>query len=129
MSKQGTPVHVEQVENAASQDSRGRVRHHCRLGSFHQTHSCGCGILADIRDISATGIGLTVRRRFDPGSVLLVELVCSFDASTHLIPLTVVHATEADNGHWLLGCNFPRTLSQAELADLVLDKPVGRIFA
>jgi hypothetical protein len=60
--------------------------------------------------------------------VLFVELVCSFDASTHLIPVTVIHASQGDSGHWRLGCNFPRTLSQTELADLVLDKPVGRIF-
>lgn len=130
MSKKGPPVHVEHVEDVASEDNRGRVRHQCRLGSFHRSHRCGCdtGILADIRDISATGIGLTVRRRFEPGSLLFVELVCSFDASTHLIPVTVIHASELDNGHWLLGCNFPRALSQTELADLVLDKPVGRIF-
>jgi hypothetical protein len=131
MSEKETAMSWEQDTGAANEDNRGRVRHRCHIEAFYRAKRCGAeiGWLAEIRDISATGIGLALNRRFPPGSMLFVELTSTIDESAHLLPVTVVHATESDEGHWLLGCTFSRTLNDAELAELVLDAPRGRIFA
>ena len=131
MSEKITPARSKQAKKEPQEDNRGRVRHRCKIETFCRSNGRGSGVgwLADVRDISATGIGLTLRRRFDPGAVLLVELTSTTDDSTRLLPVTVIHATEADDGRWVVGCSFPRTLSDAELAALVLNAPKGRVFA
>src|SRR5438105_4081508 len=131
MSEPVRKTSAENVRHKSASEQRGRARHRCNFEAFYRSNRCGSAVgwLADVRDISATGIGLRVRRRFDPGSMLFVELINRQDESTHLLPVTVIHATETENSQWLLGCTFARTLTDTELAELVIDQPRGRIFA
>jgi hypothetical protein len=123
---------IEHVDQGSTDEQRGRVRHRCKLPeAFYRSNQGGSpiGWLAEVRDISATGIGLALRRRFEQGAVLFIELTSTLDNSAHLLPVTVVHATQSSDGDWILGCTFSRTLTDAELAELVLDQPRGRVFA
>jgi|SRR5437660_460847 len=131
MSERDAETSAEHLEHESGDEHRARFRHRCTFEAFYRSNRCGSAVgwLADVRDISATGIGLRLNRRFDPGSMLFIELISKQDESSHLLPVTVVHATQTDDSHWVLGCTFARTLTNAELAELVLDQPRGRIFA
>jgi hypothetical protein len=67
-----------------------------------------------VRDISATGIGLLVSRRFEPGTILVVEMQGDPPVGERLLLARVVHTTSA-GGEWLVGCEFINPLSDDEL--------------
>jgi hypothetical protein len=73
---------------------------------------------AEIRDVSAGGIGLLVRRRFEPGTLLAVEPIRPAPEAPTLLLAQVAHATARPEGCWLLGCKLVRGLSQAEVRAL-----------
>jgi hypothetical protein len=66
-----------------------------------------------VRDISRTGIGLSLRQRFDPGTALIIELSHRPKVLRHLF-VHVAHATE-ETGRWIIGCTFDCPLSAEEL--------------
>jgi hypothetical protein len=68
--------------------------------------------LGKVRDISITGIGLSMSRRFEPGTALIVELR---PRALRRLEVHVIHATPDADGHWTIGCMFDRALSQQEL--------------
>jgi serine/threonine protein kinase len=72
---------------------------------------------AIVRDLSGSGIGLLLARRFEQGTVLSVELQKKKEASTRLVKVTRVSPEKL--GHWVLGCEFLEPLAQNELADLL----------
>jgi hypothetical protein len=75
-----------------------------------------------VRDISRGGVGLLLRHRFEPGTILTVELRGSGGPLMRAVTLRVVHATAVVDGAtpcWLHGCAFDRPLSQPELEALV----------
>jgi hypothetical protein len=74
---------------------------------------------ATIRDISCGGIRLQVRRRFEPGSGLAIELPGSGDQPPYIVLARVVHATAQADGSWFLGCAFVSALSDEEVLALV----------
>jgi hypothetical protein len=73
---------------------------------------------ARVRDVSAVGLGLLVRRRFEPGTVLAVEELDAAGAGPALVLVAVVHATAQRGGVWLLGCKFVKELGAAEIRAL-----------
>lgn len=73
---------------------------------------------AEIRDVSAGGLGLRVRRRFERGALLAVEPVTPAADAPTLMLVQVVHATAGPDGHWLLGCRLVRELSESEVKAL-----------
>lgn len=70
---------------------------------------------AVIRDISVGGIGLTLRRRFEPGTALAIELPASNDGDVYPVFAKVVYARILDDASWTLGCKFVSELSESEL--------------
>jgi hypothetical protein len=65
-----------------------------------------------IRDMSQGGLGLLLPRRFEPGTVLFVELPGS---ERRPLLVRVAHAVRLPRGTWLLGCAFSSKLSEGEL--------------
>jgi hypothetical protein len=65
-----------------------------------------------IQNLSRGGLGLLLERRFEPGTVLFVELPGS-DGRPLLV--RVAHAVRLPRGTWLLGCAFSSKLSEDEL--------------
>jgi serine/threonine protein kinase len=72
---------------------------------------------AQIRDISAGGIGLVINRRFEPGTVLRVKLPGSSSRRLYLVRVVRVKADTART--WIAGCVFARPLSDEEVQSLL----------
>jgi PilZ domain len=74
-----------------------------------------------LRNISRNGIGLSLKKRFEPGTPLLIELSESPRVSRHLAA-HVVHATPDKNGRWIIGCRFDCPLSLEEMQIFVQEE-------
>lgn len=72
---------------------------------------------AQVRDLSASGIGLLVRRRYEPGTLLLIEVTSPDHHLMRSLKARVVHATP-DGNNWLLGCTFINLLDDAAVQAL-----------
>ncbi len=72
-----------------------------------------------VRDISATGLGLISRTPIPPSTFLFVELQDIAGGITRRLRARVVHATRQANGLWLLGCLLTNELSAKELEGLL----------
>jgi hypothetical protein len=72
-----------------------------------------------IRDLSAGGVGLVLKRRFEVGSGLAIELPAHGDRPEETLLARVRHATRLADGRWLLGCAFIRELNDDEVATLL----------
>jgi hypothetical protein len=77
------------------------------------------GFTLRIHNISASGIGLLSGHRFEPGSILLVQVREENPSRSPLLVAKVVHATSQPTGDWLIGCILTRGLSEAEVRALV----------
>jgi hypothetical protein len=71
--------------------------------------------LALVLDVSPCGIGLSTKRRFEPGTLLILELSATPDKPSRPFPVRVVHASRELKGRWTIGCAFVSALSQEEL--------------
>lgn len=72
---------------------------------------------AQIRDISASGVGLILNRRFEPGTVLRVKLPGLSARRLYLV--RVVRVQKQGDRTWLVGCVFPRPLTNEEVQSLL----------
>jgi hypothetical protein len=72
-----------------------------------------------VLDISAAGIGLSVRSPLDAGSLLTLDLLDKSGRNALTILACVVHTTSRVGGEYAVGCNFIRELSEEELQSLV----------
>ena len=81
-------------------------------------------LMGTSQDLSAGGISFILHRRFDPGTLLTIELERpkrdsrrseSPVATWGQLPVRVLHATPQPDGHWRLGCALLHALSEEEL--------------
>jgi len=70
---------------------------------------------AQVYDLSVTGIGLFLSRRFEPGSVLTVDLTSGAGDVKRTREIRVVRVAPADRGGWFLGGTLTEKLSKEEL--------------
>jgi hypothetical protein len=98
-------------------ERRGEPRHPCRQAAccYSLTTKQLERYWAWIRDVSLRGVGLLLSRKFEPDTLLIIEV-----RSTQrrlLLPLTarVVHSSRQPEGDWLIGCLFTRELNSEEL--------------
>jgi hypothetical protein len=75
-------------------------------------------ILVQIRDISATGIGLLSARRYERGTALVIQVQDDGPAMPPMLVAKVVHVTAAEDGGWLVGCELTRSLSDTDVEGL-----------
>jgi len=108
-------------QETAQSDQRSWVRFPCKARATYQRARLRdqAPVPAQLIDISANGIGLQVAEAIEIGSLLHIQLV-SLSGGTNLPMLvSVVRVGSAPDGHWLLGCNFLRELSNRELHPFV----------
>ena len=74
---------------------------------------------AQVVNISASGIGLLVERAVETGTMLSLELESPTTHVARTILACVVHVTTHPGNERLLGCNFIRELSEADLKALL----------
>ena len=73
---------------------------------------------ATVRDISTSGIGLTLCFPFRAGTYLAIELQETGGAARSVLS-RVVHALDQPDGTWHIGCEFVRPLTESDLDILV----------
>jgi len=74
---------------------------------------------AEIHDVSVAGLGLVLKRRFERGAGLAIDIPEVDDASADTLLSKVVHVTALPDGRWLLGCAFVSHLGEDEVRRLV----------
>jgi hypothetical protein len=106
-------------------DLRRFARYACDAPAFYQvlrsfdTQSWP----AQIVDISAGGLGMLVGRPLEVGMTLKIELSVTTDKGPLRVVGCVVRFSFVSGREWLVGCNFLRHLSDAELAACRKDAP------
>jgi hypothetical protein len=113
------------AQQPGPQERRVYVRHACNLNGSCQPFSAGSADEAEIawpaetRDLARGGIGLSVCRRFEPGTVLSIEVRPPGTGSAHFLMARVVRVLAEDKGSWRLGCQFITPLSEDDLQTLM----------
>jgi hypothetical protein len=123
MSAQTLPAGMKSPTRPLSVECRVRQRHSCDLKSSCQPIAARADkdILwsATVRDISVSGLGLVVGRRFERGTGLAIEIPPAGKHAGDTLLVKVVHITALAGGTWLLGCAFVSELSEDGLMGLV----------
>jgi hypothetical protein len=73
-------------------------------------------LAARVRNISRGGINLVVRRPFETGDLVTVELPSTEADTRYTVLACVVHVRALADGAWALGCTFSGELSADDLA-------------
>jgi hypothetical protein len=80
---------------------------------------------ATIRNISLGGANVNLRRRFEPGTGLAIELPGSGGGEPYTVLARVVHVRAQPDGSWALGCKFVSELGEDEVQRLLPSKAAG----
>jgi hypothetical protein len=110
-----------QASDPAARERRVWVRYLCDLPtSCHplltKDSECWSG---RVQNISRGGLNLVVSRRFEPGTLLQIELQGPQDSEPRTVLARVVHARPGDADHWALGCAFAFELGEDMLHALL----------
>jgi hypothetical protein len=100
----------------AETERRAWVRFRSEQDVACNTEEANTGWLGRVRNISCSGIALLLRRRFEPGTDLNIELETKAGWPRRL-SVRVIHATQDSNDRWIIGCAFATPLSREELQD------------
>jgi hypothetical protein len=79
--------------------------------------------VARIQDICREGVRLLIMRRFEPGTLLRLEVPGKSEEKPLLIQARVIHVVPYPNGSFGLGCAFSRELTEDELKNLLYNTP------
>lgn len=72
-----------------------------------------------IKDFTRLGVGLIVQQRFEPGTILAIQLRSANTGLSCVLSGIVHHCTELADGARLLGCRLSRPLSDEEALALL----------
>jgi len=111
-----------QKQAADDSDQRTWVRFACTLQATYRKVSDAVGqspAPAEILNISANGIGLSVQPPLQAGTLINVDLLDKQGKYVRTLLACVVHMTRRTGGDHALGCNFIRVLSEEELQSLL----------
>ncbi len=118
----GTVRVVRASQSAFSgRDQRAHARHPTQLDSRclpvagHKENVW----TASVCDISQSGIGLIVNRRFEVGTVLELWLPDQIEEAPHHLLVRVMRHEARSSRKWMLGCRFASLLSEEELKALL----------
>jgi serine/threonine protein kinase len=104
-------------------ERRSAVRYDCSLSSsctidqsLHDGAAENCAQYeAHVCDLSVTGIGLLLSRRFEPGSLLSVNLESGDGCVKRSREIRVVRVARAEGSRWFLAGKLSESLSKEEL--------------
>jgi hypothetical protein len=89
----------------------------CRPASAMEMKETGWE--ATVVDISLGGLRINLRRRFEKGTGLAIELRGDDEQERTVVFVKVVHLQAIENGAWALGCRFISELGEDELQRLL----------
>src|SRR5207245_7184009 len=100
-------------------DRRAAVRYQC-------SNSASCSSLAPferlngrMRDISRTGIALVLGTTVREDTQLVIDLKTKNPGICLTLLARVVHSTPADEGSWIIGCEFITTPTEEQITALL----------
>jgi hypothetical protein len=110
-----------QKVQASEDDNRTWVRFFCALKASYRKvgDPAEQSQSAQVLNISANGIGLSVQPTLEAGALLNVDLHDKSGRMVRTILACVVHTTLRAGGDYAVGCNFIRELSEEELQSLL----------
>lgn len=73
----------------------------------------------EIIEVSRGGIKISLERRFQPGTPLIIELPSGSGEPARLLQVNVIHATSQPEGPWVHGCKLLTKLSDEDLRALL----------
>jgi hypothetical protein len=117
MAEQTIPFQKERQDTAKNQ-RRAWLRFRSEQDVACTKEETNTGWLGRVRDISSGGMALTSKQRFEPGTVLMVELETRAGWPRRLF-VQVIHATQDREDRWIIGCAFASPLSEEELRKLL----------
>ncbi|GIW80662.1 MAG: hypothetical protein KatS3mg105_2469 [Gemmatales bacterium] len=101
-------------------ERRVTVRFPTERDSFCQTIGDEtCSWIGKLSDISAGGLGVVLNRRFEPGTVLLLDVQVRNGRDYKTLLARVVRTQPFSDGLWTIGCVFARTLTDSEVRELL----------
>jgi serine/threonine protein kinase len=102
-------------------EQRATVRYPSTKDSACQPLSGAKGVrwTAKIQDISADGIAVVLGRRFEPRTVLIMDLPATDKEPARRLFVRVVRAMSLSARRWLLGCVFAHRLGDDEVQALI----------
>jgi serine/threonine protein kinase len=102
-------------------EQRATVRYPSTKDSACQPLSGAKGVrwTAKIQDISADGIAVILGRRFEPRTVLMMDLPATDREPARRLFVRVVRVMPVSARRWLLGCVFAHRLSDDEVQALI----------
>jgi hypothetical protein len=114
------PQAKESGSAPASMERRAWVRYACDLSGSCQpvSGSRDRTWAARVQDISRGGLRLVVTRRFEPGTLLEIDLTDVKQIEVQSVLARVIHVTTQSLGMWCLGCSFHRELSEDDVRAL-----------
>lgn len=74
---------------------------------------------AKVRDISSGGLSLFMSRRFEVGTMLVVEVGNTSGDESVLLLARVIRISERMRGEWVMGCVLSKQLGMNDLIGLV----------
>lgn len=75
---------------------------------------------ARVREIKSGSISLLLTRRFEPGTLLVIELENKEQSLSHTLVGRVHKAALSSNGSWELGCTLASKIAEDDLQALLL---------
>jgi serine/threonine protein kinase len=120
----GRPAPVRLRPSARPDDRRVAARYELKVGAVGAVESGVHGGGEEVwplvvRDVSGTGVGITLARRFEVGTRLAVEVHAGLDAPAQRYPARVVRVFAEPGGYWGHGCVFDAPLADDEVARLI----------
>jgi serine/threonine protein kinase len=118
---------VSKERQPAATQRRSALRFDCALTascvinlSMHEQETeCEKAWEAQVCNLSVSGIGLLLQRRFEPGSILRVVITSRSGNATETKQIRVGRVTPADGNRWFLAGTLTKPLSKEELRNLL----------
>lgn len=103
--------------DAPASERRAAIRHSCGVVSSCRPVTAGVDINwpVEVTDVSRSGIGMRVERRFEPSSLLEIDLQSVVPHLDRTLLATVRNVRNHPDGDWVVGCSFARPLDDEEL--------------
>jgi len=121
ISQTPSPLEVGRSAIPSGKERRQAVRYLCGHRTMLQPISLRevAPLPVQVRDISATGLGLVSRVPLALGTFISLELQSMLSGTTRRLRARVIHTTRQRNGSWLLGCMLADELESEELHGLL----------
>ena len=115
---------------AAARDRRDGRRSACRLEGQCRpvaNQQVAAPWPATILDISCGGFQLLLSRRFEPGTLLVVDVHDPAGQATRMLVARVARVTSLTRGRWIHGCAFSVPLTTEDLESLLKNPADARL--